>query len=211
VRKAAAWALAQIGDDAATGALTSALQHDDSATVREMAAWALGHMGNEAGGGGRVLATSNRRHPATTSQPASAETVVQALAAAVERDPSADVRSTSAWALGRIEPERAPRGLVAALADANQDVRLDVAWALGRIRDSTTVSALEKAVQAERDDEVRRAEFRALLMVGEHSESAIESALKSSDAEIREMAAMALAGRGRRAWPWPRPKPRPFP
>jgi HEAT repeat protein len=209
VRKAAAWALAQIGDHAATGAQTSALQHDDSATVREMAAWAIGHMNS--GAGAHALASSARGRSTNTSQLAYAETTTQALAAAVQHDQSADVRSTSAWALGRIRPERAPRGLVAALADASQDVRLDVAWALGRIRDSTTVSALETAVRREHDDQVRRAEFRALLMAGEHSESAIESALQSSDAEIREMAAMALAGRGRAAWPWPRPKPRPFP
>jgi HEAT repeat protein len=88
---------------------------------------------------------------------------------------------------------------------------VSAAWALGQIRDSSAAPALEKGLQRESDAEVRRAELRALLMMGQRSESALETALKSEDAELREMATMALAGRGGRPWPWPWPRPRPFP
>ncbi|HJY36209.1 MAG TPA: HEAT repeat domain-containing protein, partial [Steroidobacteraceae bacterium] len=102
-------------------------------------------------------------------------------------------------------------GLVEGLSSTDRDVRLSAAWALGQIRDSSTAPALEKGLQQESDSDVRRAEFRALLRMGDRSESALTAALKSGDAEIREMAAMALAGRGSRPWPWPWPRPRPFP
>jgi HEAT repeat protein len=187
VRRAAAWALGQLEDDTAIDALAAALQHDDSVSVREMSAWALGQF-----------------HDAAAS-------ALSALATAVQSDRSTDVRSSAAWSIGQIRPERAPSGLVQALHDADDDVRENVAWALGQIRDTTSLPALEKAMQQEHVADVRRVEFRALLLTGEHSERALTEALKSSDAEIREMAVMALAGRGMRPWPMPRPRPRPFP
>jgi HEAT repeat protein len=136
---------------------------------------------------------------------------IEALSVAVQNDRSSDVKATAAWAIGQLRPEHAPSGLVQGLSSADRDVRLTAAWALGQIRDSSTASALEKGLQSEGDSEVRRAELRALIMMGDHSESALTTALKSSDSEIREMAAMALAGHGRRPWPWPWPRPRPFP
>jgi HEAT repeat protein len=45
VRSKAAWALGQIGDGRATGALSGALK-DTRADVRKSAAWALGQIGN---------------------------------------------------------------------------------------------------------------------------------------------------------------------
>jgi HEAT repeat protein len=136
---------------------------------------------------------------------------IEALSAAVQNDRSSDVKETAAWALGQIRPDHAPGGLVQALSSTDRDVRLSAAWALGQIRDSSAAPTLEKSLQSESDPSVRRAVFRALLMRGDRSESALTTALKSSDSEIREMATMALAGRGHRPWPWPWPRPRPFP
>lgn len=185
VRGAAAEALGHLRSNDPVAALIQAVQADESADVREMAAWALGQLDDAA--------------------------AIEALSTALRTDRSSDVKETAAWAIGRIRPEHAPSGLVAGLSSADRDVRLSAAWALGQIRDSTAAPELEKRLQGERDSDVRHAEFRALLMMGDRSESALTTALRSSDAEIREMAAIALAGHGGRPWPWPWPRPRPFP
>jgi HEAT repeat protein len=102
---------------------------------------------------------------------------IEALALAVQNDRSSDVKATAAWALGQLRPDHAPSGLVQGLSSTDRDVRLSTAWALGQIRDSSTAPALEKGLQQESDSDVRRAEFRALLMMGGRSESALTTAL----------------------------------
>ena len=185
VREMAAWGLGQGDDDTATQALRNAVQHDADERVKTTAAWALGTIGD-----------------ATASA---------ALDAAMA-DPSARVRSRAAWALGQIEPEKAPRGLVTALGDSSDKVRLAAAWALGQIEDPETLSAISQALSAEKDHDIREAELRALILLGEASEATLQKLLESPDPDVRLKVTRAIVGfRGVRPWPWPMPMPRPMP
>jgi HEAT repeat protein len=154
--------------------------------VRETAAWALGHVGDR--------------------------TAVDILGDAVRSDRSARVRGTAAWALGQLDPRDAPRGLVDGLTDQDDDVRLKAAWSLGQIGDSSAVNAIRGALRVEKSDRARKAQIRALLRSGGHSEAILTDLLRSSDPEVREAAVRGLAGRNSfNPWPWPWPRPRPTP
>lgn len=220
VRRTAAWALAQRDErdtQVVTAALASALAHDESADVREMAAWGLGQ--NESGTAVQALRAavrndSDERVKTTaawalgTIGDAAATTALDAAMA----DPSARVRARAAWALGQIEPDKAPRGLVTALGDSSDKVRLATAWALGQIRDSETLSALSQAISTEKDHDIRDAELRALILLGEASDSALQKLLESPDPDVRLKVMRAIIGfRGVNPWPWPMPMPRPMP
>jgi HEAT repeat protein len=108
--------------------------------------------------------------------------------------------------------DKAPAGLLSALRDGETEIRLVTAWTLGQIRDPATVPALREAFKSEKDEEVSRALFRALLLM-DRSTELIEQALASKDVELRTRAVQMLAGHRGEAiiWPWPRPEPRPFP
>jgi HEAT repeat protein len=122
------------------------------------------------------------------------------------------VRATAAWALGVIEAQKAPPGLIAAIGDADDDVRTKAAWALGSIHDPAAVPALKAALQREKNTTARRAQLRALIGSGERSEAMLTELLDSSDPAVREAAVRGLAGRSATGpWPWPQPRPRPFP
>jgi hypothetical protein len=102
--------------------------------------------------------------------------------------------------------------VTSALKDSDAEIRLVAAWALGQIQDPATVPALRAAFKEEKDEEIRRALFRALLLL-DRSNELIEQALASKDVELRTRAVQMLAGHRGHAmvWPWPRPEPRPFP
>ena len=88
------------------------------------------------------------------------------------------------------------------------------AWALGEILDPATAPALRAAFAKEKDDEVRRALFRALAFLGERvTELARARALDAKDPELRSRAVQMLGGLdpGIWPWPWPWPQPRPMP
>jgi beta-lactamase regulating signal transducer with metallopeptidase domain/HEAT repeat protein len=185
VREMAAWGLGQNEDDTAVQALRDAVQHDADERVKTTAAWALGTIGDAASS--------------------------VALDAAMA-DPSASVRSRAAWALGQIEPDKAPRGLVSALGDSSDKVRLAAAWALGQIEDPETLSAISQALSTEKDHDIREAELRALILLGEASEATLQKLLESPDPDVRLKVTRAIVGfRGLRPWPWPMPMPRPMP
>jgi HEAT repeat protein len=181
----AAWGLGRSEDDTAVQALRNAVQHDADERVKTTAAWALGTIGDGA--------------------------ATPALDAAMT-DQSAKVRSRAAWALGQIEPDQAPRGLVKALSDSSDKVRLAAAWALGQIEDPGTLSALSQALSTEKDHDIREAELRALIMLGEASDATLQKLLQSPDPDVRLKVTRAIVGfRGVRPWPWPMPMPRPMP
>ena len=185
VREMAAWGLGQSEDDPAAQALRDAVQHDADERVKTTAAWALGTIGDA--------------------------TATAALDAALA-DPSARVRGRAAWALGQVEPDKAPRGLVTALGDSSDKVRLAAAWALGEIEDPGTLSAFSQALSTEKDHDIREAELRALIMLGEASEPTLQKLLESPDPDVRLKVTRAIVGfRGVRPWPWPMPMPRPTP
>jgi HEAT repeat protein len=91
-------------------------------------------------------------------------------------------------------------------------VRLKAAWALSEIGDPDASTAIAEALKTEPKERVQQAEVRALLRSGEGSEEVFRKLLESKDADTREMAVRALAGkRGFGPWPWPWPRPRPYP
>jgi HEAT repeat protein len=162
------------------------MQTDASASVRESAAWAIGEVG--------------------------ASSVTTILNAALSKETASTVRATIAWTLGHANLRTAPAALLHALNDSSDDVRLRSAWALSQIGDAAAVPALKDAFAKETNEQTRRAELRALIKAGAHSESVLTELLSSNDAQLREMAVRGLAGRGFvDPWPWPWPRPRPFP
>lgn len=217
VRRTAAWALAESPEADAADALAAALGGDASAEVREMAAWALNETHGEHST--TALADALRRDASPEVRATAAWALGQrrqgdasALLAAVS-DSSPDVREVAIWAMGNQPLEKAPEALRGALGDADGRVRVVAAWALAQIRDPVSIAALRTAFKEEKDDEVRRALFHALVLIGEHSPELTEWAFGSKDAELRRVAVQMLASRGLGPWPWPwpRPEPRPFP
>ena len=217
VRRTAAWALAESPETDAAEALAAALGGDGSAEVREMAAWALNETHGERST--TALADALRRDASREVRATAAWALGQrrlgdasALLAAVS-DSSPEVREVAIWAVGNQSIEKAPEALRGALRDADGRVRVVAAWALAQIRDPASIAALRASFEDEKDDEVRRAFFHALVLIGEHSPELTEWAFGSKDAELRRVAVQMLASRGLGPWPWPwpRPEPRPFP
>ena len=217
VRRTAAWALAERPEADASEALAAALGGDASADVREMAAWALNETRSERST--TVLTDALRRDASPEVRATAAWALGQrrlgdasALLAAVS-DSSPEVREVAIWSMGNQAMEKAPEALRGALRDADGRVRVVAAWALAQIQDPTSIASLRTAFKEEKDDEVRRALFHALVLIGEHSPELTEWAFGSKDAELRQVAVQMLASRGLGPWPWPwpRPEPRPFP
>lgn len=217
VRRSAAWALNDLHTPAADDALIRALASDADASVREMAAWALAESMRDAAGNAlanALLHDKNIRVRATsawalgendrTHQP-------DALLSAVS-DAEPDVRFTAIWALGQSDLRRAPMPVINALSDNSARVREVAAWALGEIEDSSATGALTRALEKESEARPKTALLWALSNIGTVPTSAIESAMKSSDPELRRRAVAMLAGAGNAwPWPWPWPQPRPNP
>jgi HEAT repeat protein len=90
-------------------------------------------------------------------------------------------------------------------------VRKMATWALFNMRDQAAEPALEKALQRETDEDVRRDMVRAIAALSEKSPEAIERLLDSKDPATRELAVHALAGDHLTIWPMPQPRPRPSP
>jgi beta-lactamase regulating signal transducer with metallopeptidase domain len=185
VREMAAWALAEVESDAAGSALANALVHDKSVQVRRTAAWALGNQDGHA----------------------NADVLISAIS---DSDP--EVRQTAIWALGQLGVRTAPTVLLNALTDNSPPVRETAAWSVGQTSDSAAVRAIVRAFETETDTKVKRAQLWALAQIGTAPTSVIESAMKSSDPELRRHAVALLAGGGDAwPWPWPWPQPRPTP
>jgi HEAT repeat protein len=167
-------------------AIANTMRKDESADVRETAAWALAGL--------------------------NARRQIDALAEVAGNDREAEVRGTAAWAIGNLHPGKAPASLLKALKDADPDVRLKASWALSEIGDPDATAAILDAFKTETRERVQQAQVRALLRTGEGSEDVFRKLLDSKDADTREMAVRALAGRrGFGPWPWPWPRPRPMP
>lgn len=218
VRRSAAWALGQLEARSAVDVLIAALRQDADGRVREMAAWALGSMETRSAAPGLIGALRRDSSDAVRETSAWAlgnvgdRTAIEILGDAVRSDRSARVRGTAAWALGQLDPQEAPRGLVAGLSDQEDDVRLKAAWALGQIGDSSAISAIRNALRTETNDRARKAQVRALLKSGGRSEALLTELLRSSEPEVREAAVRGLAGSNSfNPWPWPWPRPRPTP
>jgi beta-lactamase regulating signal transducer with metallopeptidase domain len=220
VRRTAAWALVQReprDSRAASAALSAALARDSSADVREMAAWGLGQLGDDAAVpalSDALRRESNERVRTTITWALGTIGDASSAAAlgAAMADRSSKVRARAAWALGQIEPDAAPAGLLAALRDSSEKVRLAAAWALGQIEDPASLEPISAALSAEQNHEIRDAELRALILLGDASEGTLQKLLESQDPDVRLKVTRAIVGfRGVRPWPWPMPMPRPMP
>jgi beta-lactamase regulating signal transducer with metallopeptidase domain len=217
LRKVAAWGLEQFQDeDPVRSALAVALRHDSDAEVREMAAWAL------EGAEGDNVATALSDAVREDHEPSVRATAAWSLASncksinvpsfvAALHDADSKVRASAAWALGQCDLEHAPSELGALLMDPDQRVRKMATWALFNIKDPSTEPAIEKALQSETDEDLRRDMVRAIAAMGERSPEAVERLLDSKDPATRELAVHALAGDHLNVWPMPWPRPRPTP
>ena len=217
LRKVAAWGLEQFHDeDPVRSALAIALRHDSDPEVREMAAWAL------EGAEGDNVATALSDAVREDHDPSVRATAAWSLASDCKsinvpafvtalHDADSKVRASAAWALGQCDLEHAPSELGALLSDPEQRVRKMAVWALFNIKDPSTEPAIEKALQSETDEGLRRDMVRAIAAMGERSPEAVERLLDSKDPATRELAVHALAGDHLNVWPMPWPRPRPTP
>lgn len=217
LRKIAAWGLSEYAETSvAAEALAQALRNDSDASVREMAAWAMSDC-RESSTPVKAL-TDALRSDANVEVRAiaawslgniGAREAVGPLTAALS-DANRSVRARAAWAIGNIQPREAPAPLIALLRDQNPVMRQLAAWALYQIEDANAAPALNAALKAETNTELRIDYIRALAAIGENSVDAIRELLTSSDPKIKTMAIRALAGgQGAGPWPWPWPEPRP--
>jgi HEAT repeat protein len=216
VRRVAAWGLRDFADEAAaSAALGNALNSDQDSDVRTMAAWALQNGHGAAGTAALVHAAhtdtdDDVRETSVWALAESGDTAASsACRTAITADKSENVRTTCAWALGYLRAPHTGALLVRALRDSSDDVREAAAWALGEVTDATALPALRIAMQGEKSADVLKMEMRALIRTGEDPSQMVPW-LRSSDPEIRQIAASAIAG-GASSDPMPRPRPRPIP
>jgi HEAT repeat protein len=165
-------------------ALSNALRSDKDDDVRSTAAWALGNAGGRAD--------------------------VAILVAALG-DASSEVRHRALWAIGQQGLQEAPARVVALLDDQDDEVRHMAAWVLGQILDRETLPAIREAFLAETDSDVAEQLFRALLIMGDKTQSVIDRAMASDDPQMRARGVRLIAGQGSGPWPWPWPWPWPRP
>ncbi|HXT15993.1 MAG TPA: M56 family metallopeptidase [Gemmatimonadaceae bacterium] len=185
VREMSAWALSDFESEATANALAEAVLKDRSAQVRRTSAWALGQF-DRAGGADALISAVNDSDP--------------------------QVREVAIWALGQKNLTRAPISVMNALTDDSRAVRTIAAWTLGQIEDTAAVRPLTRAFETESDDHVRTTQLWALRSIGQVPNSVIETAMKSSDPELRRHGVAMLAGAvDPWPWPWPWPWPRPMP
>ena len=217
VRRAAAWGLSEVETPAARAALAKALQSDADSEVREMSAWSLAE--HEGGESAAALAAALLHDKSVKVRQTAAWGLGQAgrradanalVSALSDGDP--EVRETSIWALGQIDLDRVPATLLNALGDTSPRVREITAWTLGQIGDTTAVRPLVRAFESESDAKLKEMYLWSLSQIGTAPTDLIDSAMKSSDPELRRHAVALLTGRGG-SWPMPmpRPMPRPFP
>jgi beta-lactamase regulating signal transducer with metallopeptidase domain len=219
LRRVAAWGLAEhCGTTTGVEALSQALRRDSDVKVREMAGWALADARKNSVAV-TALSEALRSDAAVEVRAISAWSLgnigdtdaVGPLTAALA-DAGKGVRARAAWAIGAIEPRQAPPALVALLRDSQPMMRQLAAWALYQIEDPSTAGALNAALQAETNTELKLNYIQALAALGEKSVDAVKPLLLSSDPKIKSMAVRALAGGSAGGpWPWPWPEPRPYP
>ena len=205
VRRAAAWALGQIGMPAVP-ALLEALK-DNNWWVRQAAAWALGEMGDPQSVPALLEALKDEGGVVRqAAAEALGEIGVPAVPALLEALKAEDGRvcQAAALALGKIGDPQAVPALIQALKERYGDVRRAAALALGKIGDPQAVPALIQALKERYGygdvyGDVRWAAARALGSLGDpQAVPALMEALKDEEWGVREAAAWALGKIGDR-------------
>ncbi|MFN6531371.1 HEAT repeat domain-containing protein [Nostoc sp. ChiSLP03a] len=150
VQSRAAYALGEIGNEAAVSPLIKALQDEDS-DVCGSAADALGKIGNEAAVSALIKALQHKDSGVCESAADALgkignEAAVSPLIKALQHKDSF-VRWRAVDALGKIGNEAAVSALIKALQHEDSDVRGSAADALGKIANKAAVSPLIKVLQ----------------------------------------------------------------
>lgn len=167
VRRAAAAALGEAGDRAASAALAQALS-DPDAGVRREAAKALGFLKDPSATGGLIGALS---------------------------DADVSVRYLAAYALGEIKEPAATAALLRALGDGDANVRTQAAWSLREIRDPSLVSGVIALLKEPRAD-VSLIGWLLQGTDAPGAIAPLAAMLEDADAGTRERAARALGALG---------------
>ncbi|MBU7586901.1 MAG: HEAT repeat domain-containing protein [Nostoc sp. TH1S01] len=202
MRRSAAEALGNIGNEAVVNALITALQDEDD-SVRRSATEALRKIGNEAAVNPLIMALQDKDYYVRWSDVEALkkignEAAVNPLIMALQ-DKDYYVRRSAAEALGKIGNEAAVNPLITALQDEDSDVRRSAAEALGKIDNEVAVNPLITALQDE-DDSVRRSSAKALGKIGnEAAVNPLIMALQDEDDSVRRSAAEALGNIGNEA------------
>jgi HEAT repeat protein len=186
VRKAAAGALAKIGDARAVESLIAALK-DEAYYVRQTAAEALGKIGwkpEKSEAGALYLIARGKWDQCVKIGAPAVEPLIAAL-----KDGDLDVRLGATAALAKIGAP-AVEPLIAALKDGDLDVRLGATAALAKIG----APAVEPLIAALKDGDwnVRQAAAGALGEIGAPAVEPLIAALKDGDWWVRGAAAKAL-------------------
>jgi hypothetical protein len=164
VRRSAARALGELGNEQAIPALLQALQNEDR-EVRRSAARALGELGSE-----------------------------QAIPALLQllQDEDREVRRSAVDALGQLSSDQAIPALLQLLQDKDRKVRWSAVDALGQLSSGQAIPTLLQALQDE-DREVRWRAARALGELGDgRAIPALLQALQDKDREVQRSAVNAL-------------------
>jgi HEAT repeat protein len=207
IRYRAAWALGQIGPDAADAvpALIKAL-HDKDNQVRELAAYALGEIGPQAQAAVRPLVVMLRDPASAVRKQAAASlrrigpAAVPVLAGALHSKYSA-TREAAAHALGLLGPDA--KDALDALAEAAHDkhagTRIQAISAIGGIGPEAkkAAPALFDALKVKHVETQARA-AAALLAIGAGSDKELAATMRKISREVRWAKPPVLAQFGRR-------------
>jgi HEAT repeat protein len=139
VRRGSAWAIGNMGHQAAAVEPLAAALSDPKPSVRAASAWAIGAMQGKA--------AAARIHP-------------------LLKDADAKVRLAACEALGRLSDASAVPGLVERLGDESEDVCFAAVLALGLIGDRAAVGPLSELSKTTKDDKLRYAVSEALSAMG---------------------------------------------
>lgn len=195
VRTAAALALGEIKDPAATLVLIALLE-EETEMIQKAATTALGNLGDERA---VLMVVSFLRHPTDELRKLAAETAVKLGPKAIQwiaellKRSAFDTRIAAAYALGLIRHEKCFAALETVLGDADSAVRREVAASIaaqGRGCTARLLAHLDSSSPL-----VRQTAALALLKL--HDPASLESLrthlLTEDDADIREIMWAALA------------------
>jgi HEAT repeat protein len=195
VRTAAALALGEIRDPAATLALVGLLE-EETEMLQKAATTALGNLGDERA---MLMVVSFLKHPAEEFRKLAAETAVKlgpkavAWIAELLKRSSFETRIAAAYALGLIRHEKCFAALETVLGDADSAVRREVANSIaaqGRACTARLLAHLDSTSALVR-------QTAALSLLKLHDSASLESLrthlLAEEDADIREILWAILA------------------
>jgi HEAT repeat protein len=195
IKKAAAWALGQVGNCQTVPALISALKDEDR-EFRYQVVGALGWIGNPQAIQELISALDREdgelRYQVIGVLSWTNNLQVEAALISVLEDKDWRVRVAAAEALGRMGNPQAIPTLISVLEHEDEGVRLGVVWSLEQVGNPQAVPALISALK-DKDGAVRQNAAEALGLIGNlQAVEALKDALHDEDIHVRVNAALAL-------------------